>query len=135
MISNRLDLMKIDEGVNGKIHAKVRQILNSKAYLHQFSYRICMKNCMHHCSRNLSSYLWSLESMSAIHCGKICKMLSLNTSCNFWRMDFCEQLTHWGKTSKLLDLVKEANLWILPCCAEEHSWRNFLATVVKSWSG
>ena len=23
--------MKIDEGVNGKIHAKVRQILNSKA--------------------------------------------------------------------------------------------------------
>ena len=24
--------MKIDEGVNGKIHSKVRQMLNSKAY-------------------------------------------------------------------------------------------------------
>mgnify|MGYP007045431110 CR=1 FL=1 len=30
--SNRLNLMKIDEGVNWKIHAKVMQILNSKAY-------------------------------------------------------------------------------------------------------
>ena len=26
--------MKIDEGVNGKIHAKVRQMLNSKASQH-----------------------------------------------------------------------------------------------------
>ena len=74
---------------------------------HIFSrcHRISIKNCLHHCSRNLSScYLWSLESMSfncAIHCGKICKMLSLNTSCNFWRMDFCEQSTQCGKLSKI----------------------------------
>ena len=33
LFSNQLDLMKIDEGVNGKIHAKVRQMLNSKAKL------------------------------------------------------------------------------------------------------
>ena len=31
LYSNRLDLMKIDEGVNGKIQDKVRQTLNSKA--------------------------------------------------------------------------------------------------------
>ena len=29
--SNGLDLMKIDEGVNGKINAEMRQTFNSKA--------------------------------------------------------------------------------------------------------
>ena len=31
LFNNRLDLIKIDEGVNGKITDKVRRILNSKA--------------------------------------------------------------------------------------------------------
>ena len=31
LFSKQLDLTKIDEGVNPKIHAKVRRMLNSKA--------------------------------------------------------------------------------------------------------